>query len=229
MPAIRDAIAKCEVLQRASPSSLAALTVNAGLKRLSKGEHLFWDKEQVDSLYFTAEGIFSLYKLSSSGDKKVIFVYGPGQMLNEVMLQDLPASINCEALSDALALCFPIKAFLHVMSEDFSLSKAVIDSMARKVRRLYRQLKNTTGSVRGDKRIAAKLWKLSQDYGVPHKNGIRINLDLTITYFADMLGAKRETVSRQLKQLTDAGLVLQNASGLIIPDRDKLQQYFKEP
>lgn len=229
MPTIKDAMAKCQVLQRASPASLAALSVSAGLKRLAKGEHLFWDKEQVDRLYFAAEGNISLYKLNSSGEKKVIFVYGPGQMLNEVMLQDLPASVNCEALNDALALYFPVKEFLRVMSEDFSLSKAVIDSMAKKIRRLYRQLKNTTGSVRGDKRIAAKLWKLSQDHGVPHKDGVRIDLDITITYFADMLGAKRETVSRQMKQLTDAGLVLQNASGFVIPDRDKLQQYFKEP
>lgn len=220
---------QCEVLQKASPASLAALSATAGLKRLAKGEHLFWDKENVSCLYFVVEGKFSLYKLNSNGEKKVIFIYSSGQMLNEVMLQDLPASINCEALTDALALYFPIHEFEQVMREDFALSKAVMESMAMKIRRLYRQLKNTTGSLRGDKRIAAKLWKLSQDHGVPADEGTRIDMDLTVTYLADMLGAKRETVSRQLKILTDNQLVIQKAGIFIVPDRDKLMEYFKTP
>lgn len=229
MATIKEAMVACEVLQSASPASLAALAAFASLKRLEKGEHLFWDKELVQSLYFVAEGQFALYKQSSIGEKKVIFVYGPGQMLNEVMLQNLPASVSCEAFSNAQALCFPIKTFEQVMSEDFLLGKAVIESMAHKIRRLYRQLKNTTGAVRGDKRMAAKLWKLSQDHGVPHEQGTRIDLDLTITYLADMLGAKRETVSRQMKQLSDAGLVMQTTAGLVVPSRTALQQYFKAP
>lgn len=229
MATIKESIIASALLQQASPSSLSALVHIAGLRRLTKGEHLFWDKEQVEHLYFVAEGSFTLYKLNSLGEKKVVFVYTCGEMLNEVMLQDLPASINCEALSDAQVLCFPIPDFLRIMSEDFALSKAVMDSMAKKIRRLYRQLKNTTGSVRGDKRIAAKLWKLSLDHGVVQNNGVRIDLDLTITYLADMLGAKRETVSRQMKLLTDEGLVIQTQSGFLIPDRNKLQQYFKTP
>lgn len=227
MATVKEAMDVCEVLQKATPASLAALAGYANLKRLEKGEHLFWDKEQVNTLYFVADGRFSLYKLNSIGEKKVIFVYGPGQMLNEVILQEHPASISCEAFSDAQALCFPIKAFVQVMSEDFLLSKAVMESMSNKIRRLYRQLKNTTGSLRGDKRIAAKLWKLSLDHGVPHEKGIRIDLNLTITYLSDMLGAKRETVSRYMRQLMDKGLVLHSPSGFIIPDREKLQHYFK--
>lgn len=229
MATIKEAIALSDVLQKASPASMASLMSIANMKKLEKGEHLFWDKDQVTNLYFVAEGQFSLYKLNSNGEKKVIFISGPGQMLNEVIIQDLPASINCEAFLDAQALYFPVQEFTQVMREDFSLSHAVMDSMALKIRRLYRQLKNTTGSVRGDKRIAAKLWKLSQDYAIPHEKGILIGLDLTITYLADMLGAKRETVSRQMKLLIDAGLVLQTSSGFIIPDRDELQMYFKAP
>lgn len=229
MATIREAMALCNVLQKASPASRASLISIASLRRLAKGEHLFWDKQQVPNLYFSIEGSVSLYKQNNLGEKKVIFVYGPGNMLNEVMLQGLPASISCEAFSDAQVLCFPIKAFIQIMSEDFLLSKAVMDSMAIKIRRLYRQMKNTTGSVRGDKRIAAKLWKLSQDHGIPCEEGIQIDLQLTVTYFADMLGAKRETVSRQLKILTNLGLVIQNTNKFIIPDCNKLMEYFKIP
>ncbi len=217
-----------DVLRRASPATLAALTPAASLTRLAKGEHLFWDKEEVARVYFVVEGGLSLYKLHGAGEKKVIFVHGPGQMINEEVVQDLPSSINCEALSDARVLWFSKKPFLEAMAGDFRLAKAVMDSMSAKIRRLYRQLKNTTGSVRGDKKIVAKLWKLSKDYGSPCAEGIRIDLDLTVTHLAEILGAQRETVSRQMKILLDKGLVIRQKNSFIIPDRDRLMKYFKE-
>lgn len=226
---IQEAMMRCAVLQQAAPASIAALANSASLRWIKKGKHLFWDKEQSSHLFFVAEGCFSLYKQNSVGEKKVIFVYGVGEMLNEVMLHDVAASISCEAFSHAAALCFPMPTFARVMEEDPLLTNAVMHSMAHKIRRLYRQMKNTIGSIRGDKRIAAKLWKLSQDHGVPCGSGTRIPLSLSITYLADMLGAKRETVSRQMKLLTDAGLVLPSPEGFIIPNRDKLREYFKAP
>ena len=227
MADVNKMFSKIEMLACASPESIAALSSCSQIKRVKKGGHLFWERDEMDSFYFSAEGMFSLYKLNGLGEKKVIFLYGPGHMLNEVLLQELPASVYCEALSDSSALCFPKQAFIDVMSEDFRLAQAVMSSMAHKIRRLYRQLKNTTGSVRGDKKIAAKLWKLSKDHGVVCKQGICIEFELSITYLADMLGLKRETVSRQMKLLLDEGVVLQKNKQFIIPDRDKLMDYFK--
>ena len=83
-------------------------------------------------------------------------------------------------------------------------------------------MKNTTNNLRGDKRIAAKLWKLSRDHGVKTKYGTEINFDLTITTLAEFLGSQRETVSRQVKILTSAGLLIIQNSRFIIPDREKL-------
>lgn len=227
MAGIKEAFGMIEVLRQASPASLAALAPVAFMKRLAKGDYLFRDKEATDSLYFVVEGNLSLHKLNSIGEKKIIFVYGPGKMLNETMSQDFPESINCEALDDAQVVGFPRTPFIAAMAADFHLTGAIMDSMATKIRRMYRQLKNTTGSVSGDKRIAAKLWKLSKDIGIPCEEGIRIDLKLTITYFAEMLGAKRETVSRQVKFLIDEGLVIRQKDTFIIPDREKLMRYFK--
>ena len=227
MPDINEMFSGIEILNQASPKSAAALCSVAQIKKVKKGGHLFWERDEMDLFYFSFKGLFSLYKLNGLGEKKVIFLYGPGHMLNEVLLQELPASVYCEALLDSAALSFPKQAFTDVMSGDFRLTQAVMNSMAHKIRRLYRQLKNTTGSIRGDKKIAAKLWKLSKDHGTACDLGICIDLELSITYLADMLGSKRETVSRQMKLLLDEGVVLQKNKQFIIPDRDKLMDYFK--
>lgn len=224
---LKEAFEAAEILIAANPSSLARLAACGSLKRVRKGEHLFRDKEEVKTVYIVIEGMAALYKYNSDSEKKVVFVYGKGYALNEVILNDLPASINCEILQDAIILCLPKNQLLLVMEQDFGVSKAILDSMSIKIRRLYRQLKNTSNSIRGDKKIAAKLWKLSMDYGVQCEEGIQIDFDLTITYLADMMGSKRETVSRHLKLLTDMGLVVFKKNRFFIPDRNELNKYFK--
>src|SRR5699024_1147376 len=154
----------------------------------------------------------------SVGEKKVIFVYQDGQVLNEVILNDLPASVSCEVLERAEVLAIPKNQLEHLMEKDFTMTRNIINSMSTKIRRMYRQLKNTSASIRLDKKIAAKLWKLGKDYGEPCGDGMRIGMRLSITYLADMLGAKRETVSRQVKVLTQADLVDIRESHFVIKD-----------
>ncbi|MCE5284617.1 MAG: Crp/Fnr family transcriptional regulator [Pelosinus sp.] len=226
---IREALALLEVFRQLAPNSITVLSSCAVMRYLSKGEHLFFDKEPVEMVYIVVSGLVSLYKVNSHGEKKVIFILDQGKLINEVILQGLPASINCEAFDDAQIICFDKTDFLRVMENDFALTKIVLDSLAIKVRRLYRQLKNTSNSVRGDKRVAAKLWKLSNDYGVLAQDGIKINLDLSITYLADMLGSRRETVSRQLRSLVRQGLIRLDNGQITIKDRDELAKYFNLP
>lgn len=225
---IQEAILNINVLRAANPASIAALMPFLSLKRFEKNELLFLDKEVVETVYFLSNGVCLLYKLGGNEEKRGVFIYGPGAMLNEVILDERPASINCEFLASSEVLCISRNRFLSACEQDFMLTKAVMDSMALKIRRLYHQMKNTTNTVRGDKRIAAKLWKLSRDYGVPCERGVKIDFDLTITFLAELMGYQRETVSRQIKTLSAQGLVIADRGSMIIPDREKLQQYCAE-
>lgn len=226
---IKEAFQISEVLRAASPSSRAEIASFAFLRRYEKGQHVFYDQEEVNCLYILLEGIASLYKTNSLGEKKVIFIYGPGNMLNEVMLQELPASINCEIREDALLLVLPKERFWHVMERDGALTRAVMNSMSLKIRRLYRQLKNTTNALSGEKRLAAKIYKLARDYGVELEQGVQIEMNLSITYLAEMVGSKRETVSRQMKRLTEMELIRMEKNKVFVPDLKKLSIYFREP
>lgn len=197
------------------------------VKELKKGEHLFRDKEVIKSIYVIKSGKVALYKQSESSQKKVIFILGKDTILNEVIIDNLPASINCEAFEQAEVLCFDRMKFLDIMKDDFELSKIIINSLAMKVRRLYRQGKNSI-PIKVEKRVAAKLWKLSRDYGIEIEEGILIDLNITITYLADMFGAPRETISRALKILNNEGLIINRNKKIIITNRDKLVKFFKE-
>ncbi|MEG1287471.1 MAG: Crp/Fnr family transcriptional regulator [Clostridium sp.] len=196
-------------------------------KYLKKGMHLFRDKDKVNNIYIVERGKVALYKLNESAHKKIIFILGKEAIINAVILDNLPASINCEVFEDAEILSFERVKFIDVMKNDFGLTTVVMDSLAIKVRRMYRQMKNTT-PIKVEKRVAAKLWKLSKDYGVETKDGILIDLQISVTYLADMFGTPRETISRALKILQNEGLIVWKSKQIIVINKDELSKFFKE-
>ena len=100
--------------------------------------------------------------------------------------------------------------------------------MEKRIRRLYRQLKNST-STNIEKKLAAKLYRLGTLYGIENVEDkfILINLNLTVTYLAKMLGYQRETVSRSIKLLNEKAIILLKDRKFYI-DMEKARQFFKE-
>ena len=77
-----------------------------------------------------------------------------------------------------------------------------------------------------DKKLAAKLYRMGREFGINKDEWTLINADLTITYMADMLGCKRETLSRAMKVLQDKNLVKFENKKIYIK-QDELSLYFK--
>ncbi|MDU2265884.1 Crp/Fnr family transcriptional regulator [Clostridium celatum] len=215
------------LFDKVNNETLSRLNDICYIRELKKNEHLFRDKEIINSIYIVKSGKVALYKQSESAQKKVIFILGKESIINEIIIDDLPSSINCEAFENAEIICFDRIKFIDIMKDDFELSKIIINSLAIKVRRLYRQSKNSI-PIKVEKRVAAKLWKLSRDYGREVEEGTLIDLSITITYLADMFGAPRETISRALKILDNKGLIINKNKKIIIPDREKLIRFFKD-
>ena len=223
---IKIQLEKMELFNKISKNTKEALADFGESKCYIKGSHIFRDKEKVNKIYIVYSGKVALYKLNESAQKKIVFILSENSIVNAVVLDDLPASINCEVFEKAEILAFDKVKFEEVMKSDFELTKIVISSLTIKVRRLYRQLKNST-PIKVEKRVAAKLWKLSKDYGVKVENGTLIDLNVSITYLADMFGAPRETISRALKLLQEKDLIICEKKKIIIKDRDNLSKFFK--
>lgn len=218
---------KLELFQDLKNETIESLGSIGNIVSYKKGSHIFHDREKVETVYIIINGKVALYKISENAQKKIIFILGESKVINDVILDDLPSSINCEVFEDAEILCFNKDKFIKIMEKDFELTKLIINSLSKKVGRLYRQIKNSTPK-KVEKRVAAKLLKLSKDYGIECKEGILIDLKITITYLSDMFGAPRETISRALKTLQQEKLILFKGKSIIITNRNGLSEYFKK-
>ena len=152
----------------------------------------------------------------------MIFILKNGEMINEISFDKTKSTtVGCEVFDDSTILECRVKDFIKVMEDDFTLTKNVLIHTQNTNRRLYRQLKNSI-SIRIDKKLAAKLYRIGKEFGVCMGEWTLLNVNLTITYIADMLGCKRETLSRAMKILQDKNLVKIDGKKIYIK-RDELQ------
>ena len=147
-------------------------------------------------------------------------------MINEISLDFKKSPVSCEAFEDCLILEYNLETFLDIIKDDFELTKNIISYMERRNRRLYRQVKNSI-SIKIDKRLAAKLYRLANEYGTKVDGWHFIDIKITITYIADMLGCQRESVSRAMKVLENNYLVKFENKKIYVR-KDEIAKYFKE-
>jgi len=219
---------KIELFATASIESLDFLGRHMSVFHYAKGDHVFQDKELLDNVYIVLTGKFNLYKISDSSDKRIIFMLGAGQLLNDHLTQHLPSAIYCESFQDSSALVIAKQQFLKIMSQDFNLTQAVIQQYSNKLRRTYRQLKNAPTNIVIEKKLAAKLYALSRDYGISTADGILIDVPLTVTNLSEMLGAQRETISRSLKKLIQEELIVYEHKKILIRSLEVLVNFYRK-
>lgn len=229
MKAKNSDIEKIEVFSGISKNSIIEIKNSADVIELKKNKALYSDRQQLDYVYFLISGNVSLIKSSESGENRVVFLLNDGAMINEPLMRKNTSGIECWGFEDSKILRIGIKTFDKIMSKDYILAKNCMLEMEKRIRRLYRQLKNLTSS-NIEKKLAAKLYRLGTQYGLK-ENEIEdytyINLNLTVTYIAKMLGYQRETVSRSLKLLAQKEIVLQKDRKFYV-NIEKARQFFKK-
>ncbi|MDF2504273.1 Crp/Fnr family transcriptional regulator [Clostridium sp.] len=206
---------------------LSRLIETKALKiKLDKGKILFREREKIDKIYIVISGKVSIFKNSEKGQRRVIYILDSGSFINEDSIDNSSASINCKAFEDSYIMYFFRSDLIHMMEENFKLTKIIMSSMSKKMRRLYRQIKNTV-PIKMDKKVAAKLWKLAKDYGIKMEDGTLIDINISMTYLADMLGSTRETISRNMNLLEKIGVIKIHNKKILVVDPKKLSVYFR--
>lgn len=213
--------------QDVSVDVIEELWKNGTVKEVPKGQLIMRAKENMGAVYIQLSGKSIIYNLTHTGKRKIIFVFGEGTMLNEHVLDAHSASLYCETIEKSRIFVVPLECFLRCMEEDFTLTKAVLKTQERRIWRLGHQLKNTMGSIYLERKLAAKLWKLARDFGIQASEGIEIDINLSITFLADMLGAPRETTSRICNTLTDYGLMKMKKKRITIINPQKMSNFYK--
>lgn len=192
-----------------------------------KGHLCLREREEDPPIFFILDGKVQIYTLTKCGKKKILFILGPDNIANDSFLYNAN-TVYCETLEPCRFYLVPRGPLLALMESDHALTRSLFIYQERKLSRLERQLKNTVGSIYLERRLASKLWKLARDFGRPTDRGILIDMDLTITFLSDLLGAPRETTSRVCKKLVGQGLIVIEKKKIFITDMERMASFHKK-
>lgn len=227
MKAKIEEVCGVKVFKGISDDSLNRILVCGDIVDLKRNACLYHDRQDLYYVYFLLKGKVTLVKPNENGESKVVFILNPGDTINQPVMRNNTSAVECWGFENSRILRIGFDDFDTIMAKDYILAKNCMAFMENRIRRLYRQLKNSV-TINIEKRLAAKLVRLGLDYGSREEDSVmtRIDLNLTVTYIAKMLGCQRESVSRAMKSLNKRGIVELDGRKIYV-DIEKARKFFK--
>jgi len=168
-----------------------------------------------DYMYIIREGRVQVSKLSDDGREKILEFFDAGDFFGEMSLLDnAPRSASVRTLIDSRVLALSRADFLNVLRKSPDLAMSVIQELTRRIREVDEHASSLSFQ-RVKERTQGLLQRLAKD-SVPEGDR-RITPALTHQQIADMIGTSRETVTRALKGLKEAGWLQQEGKKYLVP------------
>ncbi len=184
--------------------ALARLTTR---RRYPKDTVVFFENEQGDTLFMILEGRVRVTILGDDGREVILSVLGPGDFFGEIALLDNePRSATAIAAEDSELLLLQRNEFQGAMSENASISGALIRVLTARLRRANHQI-STLALLDVYGRVARVILDIAREEGRRLKDGRIAFRRATHQELANRIGTTRETVTRMLKDLERQGLI----------------------
>jgi CRP-like cAMP-binding protein len=190
---------------------------------IRRSTSLFSQGQTADSLYFVDDGLIKLTRTNDGGNRIIISICGPGELVGEeVLAEDAPLyQGDAEALTTASLYRIPRETLIGTLRTNFDFAAALIDYLVHRKSALARKVELLClHDV--EYRILHYLAELSSLVR-PVINGEGYQLPITQAELADLIGATRETTSTTLNQLERKGLVKLSRRLLTVPSPSTLR------
>ncbi|HYB72895.1 MAG TPA: Crp/Fnr family transcriptional regulator [Candidatus Sulfotelmatobacter sp.] len=167
-------------------------------------------------------GRIKLSKADSNGREQIVRIASAGEIIGEEALMDgQPYGATAEPLEDCHTAFIKRGDFLAFLNGGGGIASRFLLHFCRTLIETQGRLARMgLGDARA--RLAATLLDLTQRYGKPTKGGVNLDLELSRSELAAMVGLSPETAMRLLSEFKADGLLRLDGRQIIILSRDKL-------
>lgn len=185
---------KTEYFNSLSSSEITPLLDMAIEKKFTDKEIIFSEGDKKDFLYVLGSGTVLISKVTEDGEESLLNILTTGEFFpHSGLFDDQPYPGTATAKKDVVVLMIPLNAFEQFVEANPKLAYQVIKVMSKKIYMLQKKL-NEMITLNVEARLLATLRQLS----VSNKSN---KIVLTHQELGNIVGASRETVTRQLKNL----------------------------
>lgn len=192
-----------------SPDALAVLAARMRRRRLPDGSPVVYRGDPAGALYVILSGRVKIHTATSNGDEVILDVKGSGDFFGEMSLLDgRPRSADVSTLEETELALLDGDAMREAVEAQPKMAWALLRFLSVRLRDQNDQMEmQMTRDVAG--RVAARLLHLAETQGKTMSNGkgVRIEVSLTQSDIAALVGATRERVSRALTTFRTQGAI----------------------
>ncbi len=188
--------------------ALATLAARLRRRNLPGGTPVVYKGDPSGALYLIESGRVKVHQATAGGSEVILNILGPGDFFGEMSLLDgQPRSADISTLESSVLLLLEGGALRDLLTDQPAAAWTLLQILSRRVRDANTQAEMMmTRDVPG--RVAACLLRLAETQGTPLPNGsLRVDVSLTQSDLAALIGATRERVSRALSAFRESGAV----------------------
>jgi CRP/FNR family cyclic AMP-dependent transcriptional regulator len=217
-----EVLARAGLFQGVAPEAREALESALEYGDYSRGETVFSEGEQGDTLYIVLSGKVKVGRRAADGRENMLSVMGPSDMFGELSLFDPgPRTATATVLTDARLASLAHSALRPWISDRPEIAEQLLRVLARRLRRTNDALADLIFTdVPG--RVAKALLGLAERFGTQEADGVRVHHDLTQEELAQLVGASRETVNKALADFAGRGWMRVDSRAVTILDAERL-------
>jgi len=219
---VDEVLARAGLFQGVAPEAAEALAASLTFGDYSRGEHVFDEGEQGDTLFIVLSGKVKIGRRAADGRENMLSVMGPSDMFGELSLFDPgPRTATAVVVTDARLASLAHSSLRPWIKDRPEIAEQLLRVLARRLRRTNDALADLIFTdVPG--RVAKALLELAQRFGTPEGDGVRVHHDLTQEELAQLVGASRETVNKALADFASRGWMRVDSRAVTLLDRERL-------
>jgi CRP-like cAMP-binding protein len=194
------------------------------IQKVRAGEVLFRKGSEGTTLYIIQEGVVKIVLPSRLGDEMILTIFSEGDFFGEMALLDgKPRSADAIAVEPSRLLLLNRSDFLHFLTRNESAIIAIFSALSARLRKTDDLLEDAS-FLNIPARFAKKLIELGETFGKRSGDTMEISMRLTQKDLADMVGATRESINKELRVLREKGIVSLSGNLLKINDINLLKR-----
>lgn len=208
-----------------TPSNQELLLKHGHFMTAEEGRVLFCEGDEPKYIYLVRRGQVSLSKMTQDGKEFAVHLKQKDELVGEVgLFNEMSISVTAKIVEKSELVRFERKQLEELFCENGQIAMAFMKWFTRHTQSTQAKFRDLllcgkTGA------IYSILIRFCNSYGIEHKSGTKINVNLTNQELANFIGATRESVNRLLNDLKKENIIELENGYIIVKELQFLKDY----
>jgi CRP-like cAMP-binding protein len=210
-------------LQELDEREWGQLRARATRHAFGAGETVFAPARDPRSVYLLESGSVRIYRVSREGDEATLGYIAPGEVFGELAgFGDFPRESFAAAVGASMVWKIPVDLFRSLVTARPRMTMAVTRQVGERLKSVEMRVESLVfRDVRS--RLALLLLELEKDFGKREGERRLLDLPLTQSELASLVGASRQSVNAALGELQRDGLIAREGRRMVLLAPDRLR------